>query len=177
MALFDEISKRVNGMAQSAQKAAEIARVQRLVNLKQDEFEHLYSEIGKLYYSARKSGDNVDSELSTLCERVDSIKAELDGLNLKLDDLKQIRRCSRCGSIQSNENRYCSACGEKLSERVIPAQDTVVQDAPAQPVAPTQEAEEQTIHLVDLAKPNESDKTVYIRWPAPESNTIDNDQE
>ena len=33
-------------------------------------------------------------------------------------DLKEIRRCTACGSIQHNDSKFCANCGEKLEVRV-----------------------------------------------------------
>jgi len=162
MAFFDEISKRVNSVTQNAQKAAEIVRIQRQISLKQGEYSKLFAEIGKLYYSAYQNGTAVEDELANLCARLDALNAEIDGLNLKLDDVKQIRRCPKCGNVQESDNRFCAFCGEKLPERVIPAQDPeiVMQDAPAQPEAP-------------VVTEDDFNKSVQILWP--EAETEQND--
>jgi len=147
MAFFDELSKRMSGVKQSAQKAAEIAQLQRQVNLKQDEFDALFREIGQLYYTCHKRGEQPGEEMDARCSRVDSLAAEIEGLNLKLDDLKQIRRCPGCGSVQNSESKFCANCGAKLEERVV-------EEEPAE--APAQEPQE------------EAGKGVYINWPEPE---------
>ncbi len=171
MAFFDELKKQVSGVAQNAQKAAEIARIQRLVNLKQDEFDALFAEIGQLYYGCVKRGEQPGEEMESRCARVDSIAAEIEGLKLKLDDLKQIRRCSKCGSIQNNESRFCAACGNKLEERVIH------EDAPAEaPAAEASAAETEVDDFKNAVREelkkefgtDESGKGVFISWPETE---------
>ena len=146
MAFLDELTKRVNSAKQTAQKAAEIARLQRQVNIKQDEFDDLFKEIGQVYYTFFKRGENPADELAGRCAKVDSLAAEIEGLKLKLDDLKEIRRCTACGSVQNNMSKFCAECGAKLEERVVeePA------EAPAEPAEEAQEA---------------SDKEVFISWP------------
>jgi len=141
MAFLDELSKRMSGVAQSAQKTAEIARLQRQVNLKQDEFDSLFANIGQLYYNCWKRGVQPDESMDNLCERVDSLAAEIEGLKLKVDDLKQIRRCPACGSVQNNTNRFCSNCGARLE---------LYQEEPEE------ESEE---------KPEDENRSVYINWP------------
>lgn len=146
MAFFDELTKRMNGVAQTAQKTAEIARLQRQVNVKQDEFDGIFKEIGQLFYTCYKRGAQPGEEVAGLCEKVDSLAAEIEGLKLKLDDLKQIRRCTECGSVQNNQSKFCANCGAKLEERPV--------EEPAS--EPAEEAQE------------ESGKDVYINWPETE---------
>jgi len=64
MAFLDELTKRMNGAKQTAQKAAEIARLQRQVNLKQDEFDELFREIGQLYYTCFKRGEQPGEDMA-----------------------------------------------------------------------------------------------------------------
>ena len=149
MAFLDELTKRVNDAKATAQKAAEIARLQRQVNIKQDEFDDLFQEIGQLYYTCFKRGEQPAEEMAERCARVDSLAAEIEGLKLKLDDLKNIRRCTACGSVQNNTSKFCANCGAKLEERTVEE--------------PAEESEE-------AAEPAEetSDKEVFISWPEAE---------
>lgn len=149
MAFIDELTKRMNEAKQAAQKAAEIARIQHQVSLKQDEFDSMFKEIGQLYYDCFKCGEAPGEALAARCAKVDSLAAEIEGLKLKLDDLKNIRRCTACGSVQNTESKFCANCGAKLEERVV--EEPVVECA--------EPAEE----------PNqESDKSVFISWPEAE---------
>lgn len=148
MAFFDELNKRINGLSQSAQKMTDIARLQRQVNVKQDEFGALFSEIGKLYYDCRQRGVQPGEAIEVLCDKVDALAAEISGLKLKLDDMREIRRCPGCGSIQNNTNRFCSNCGAQLE---MPASE----EEPAEAAA-SEPAE---------APQEEADKSVYINWP------------
>lgn len=147
MAFFDELTKRMNGAKQTAQKAAEIARLQRQVNIKQDEFDDLFKEIGQLYYTCFKRGEQPGEEMAARCTRVDSLAAEIEGLKLKLDDLKEIRRCTACGSVQHTESKFCANCGAKLEERPVAEEPA---EAPEEPAKQPEE---------------DSDKNVFISWP------------
>lgn len=156
MAFFDELSKRMSGVAQSAQKTAEIARLQRQVTLKQDEFDGLFANIGQLYYNCYKRNVSPDETLDSLCDRVDSLASEIEGLKLKLDDLRQIRRCPNCGNVQNNNSRFCSDCGSRLE---IYQEETQTDDQP----------EEKT--------EEEPGKNVYINWPQAEDQTAPAEKE
>ena len=164
MAFLDEISKRVNSVTQNAQKAAEIVRIQRQISLKQGEYNKLFAEVGKLYYSAYQNGTSTEGEMVALCVRLDNLTAEIEALNLKMDEIKQIRRCTKCSNIQGANNRFCSVCGEKLPERVVAVEEeTVMQDAPAQPEAPA-------------AAEEDFGKSVQILWPEAEAEQTENVQ-
>jgi len=146
MAFLDELTKRMNDAKATARKAAEIARLQRQVNIKQDEFDDLFREIGQLYYTYFKRGEQPSEEMAERCAHVDSLAAEIEGLKLKLDDLKNIRRCTACGSVQNNASKFCAECGAKLEERTV----VEPEEEPGEPAEPAEEA---------------SDKEVFISWP------------
>lgn len=148
MAFFDELNKRMNTLAQSAQKTADIARLQRRINLKQDEFDALFTEIGKLYYTCRQRGVQPDDQMDTLCDRVDALTAEISGLKLKLDDMREIRRCPNCGSTQNTASRFCANCGTQL-EMPASEEEETAEAAPETAEEPQEEA----------------NKNVYINWP------------
>lgn len=157
MAFFDEIGKRMNGVAQTAQKTAEVARLQRQINSEENEFYELFADIGKLYYNFRQRGVQPDEAMDRLCDRVDALAQSIEQMKRKLDDLKQIRRCPGCGSVQNSNSRFCANCGAKLTERpAAPAEE-----APAKPAEEPQKPAE------------EAEKNVYINWP----NTAEKPQE
>jgi len=150
MAFFDELNKRISGLTQSAQKATDIARLQRQVNVKQDEFGVLFCEIGKLYYDCRQRGVQPAEAMDALCDKVDALAAEIAGLKLKLDDMREIRRCPSCGTVQNNTNRFCANCGTRLE---TPASEE--EPAEAEPEDPSSAEEPQ----------EEAENGVYINWP------------
>lgn len=119
MAFFDEIKKQMSGVAQSAQKAAEVARLHHQVSVKQNEFENIFTKIGRLYYDARKLEAADTAEMDNLCEHIDELAAQIAELKGKIDEIRQIRRCTQCGSVQNNESNFCASCGAKLPEREV----------------------------------------------------------
>ena len=147
MAFFDELGKKMSDVAQSAQKTAEIARLQRQVNLKQDDFDALFAQIGRLYYSCHQRGVQPAEEMDQLCGKVDALAAEIQGLKLKLDDLRHIHRCPGCGAIQHSANRFCANCGARLED------DSIPEEAP------------QSAESAPETSSEDAGRTVYIRWP------------
>lgn len=161
MAFLDELKKTMSGVAAGAQKAAEVAKLQRQVNMKQDEFQDLFREIGQFYYDCHKRGMQPGEEMDSRCAKVDSLAAEIEGLKLKLDDIRQIRRCTGCGAVQNTDSKFCANCGAKLEERVAPAEEP--EEAPAE------ETEEETSE--DIVK------SVFISWPGKEDASEETSEE
>jgi|GEM_PF-570393 len=146
MAFFDEFNKRISGMYQSAQKTAEIAKIQHQITQKQAEFDSLYHQIGQLYYSCRQRNVQPDESIAALCDRVTTLAQEIDKLRGKVDEIRDVCRCPVCGSVADRGASFCSKCGAKLELR-----------EPAEP-----EPEKDPVEEKEEAAP---EKDVYINWP------------
>ncbi len=149
MAFFDEFSKRINGIYQSAQKTTEAAKIQHQISQKQAEFDSLYHQIGQLYYSCRQRGIQPEESIDTLCDRVTALAQEIDKLRVKIDEINGVCRCPVCGNTVESDAQFCSKCGAKLE---------VKKPEPEKPAEPEQPAEEE-------APAEEEKPDVYINWP------------
>ena len=147
MAFFDEFSKRINGIYQSAQKTTEAAKIQHQISQKQAEFDSLYHQIGQLYYSCRQRGIQPEESIDTLCDRVTALAQEIDKLRVKIDEINGVCRCPVCGNTVESDAQFCSKCGAKLEVK-----------KPEKPAEPEQPAEEE-------APAEEEKPDVYINWP------------
>ena len=150
MAFFDEFSKRVNGIYQSAQKTTEVAKIQHQISQKQAEFDSLYHQIGQLYYSCRQRGIQPEESIDVLCDRVSALAQEIDKLRGKIDEINGVCRCAVCGNTVERGALFCSKCGAKLEVK-----------APAEPEAPAEPAPE----VEEEAPAAEGGQDVYIDWP------------
>ena len=143
MAFFDDFSKHMDKIKKGAQKTAELARMQHQVAVKQSDFEKLFGEIGKLYYSERQRGVQPDATMDELCDKVDALAAEISDLKKKIDELRQVNRCPECGAEQPSANAFCSACGAKLPEK----------------------KKEEPVKAPEETPAEEESRDVYIKWP------------
>ncbi len=80
----------------------------------------VYAEIGKDIYKAYRSGmDLASDETQAKCEKIDSLREELAELKAQLAELRDCVECPRCGEYNNTEHKYCSKCGEKLTDDEI----------------------------------------------------------
>ena len=143
MAFFDELSKKAGSIAASAQKTANVAKIQHQISQKQSEFDALYHQIGQIYYSCRQRGVQPDATMDELCDKVDALAVEISDLKKKIDDLRQVNRCPECGAEQPSANAFCSACGAKLPEK----------------------KKEEPVKAPEETPAEEESRDVYIKWP------------
>lgn len=153
MAFLDELNKRVNGLAQSAQKTAEVAKLQHQISQKQAEFDSLYHQIGQMYYACRQRGVQPDDSIDTLCDRVTAAAQEIEVIRGKIDEIRNVARCAACGKEVSRDARFCPNCGAKIEQKQ--AEPAPAEEAPAEETPAEAEAE----------APAEEKKSVVISWP------------
>ena len=152
MAFFDELSKKAGSIAASAQKTANVAKIQHQISQKQSEFDALYHQIGQIYYSCRQRGVQPDESIGALCDRVTALCQEIEDLRAEVDRIRNVRRCAACGKVIDRSVKFCPNCGAKAAEEAPRAEE-----APKAEEAP--EAAEE---------PKTEDSTVYINWPKAE---------
>lgn len=134
MSLFNEIKRNVSGAASAAsKKTSELTGIAKLnVNIKLEEtkLSECYEEIGRLFYTAERSGEDNTSDIATYIMQADKIKATIAGYKAELAHLKKIVVCEGCGAEISETAAYCSVCGTKQVKKVAddsaeePAEET-----------------------------------------------------
>lgn len=122
MSLFNEIKRNVSGAASVAsKKTSELTGIAKLnVNIKLEEtkLSECYEEIGRLFYTAERSGEDNTSDIATYIMQADKIKATIAGYKAELAHLKKVVVCEGCGTEISETAAYCSVCGTKQVKKV-----------------------------------------------------------
>lgn len=121
MAFFDELSKRAGSIATTAQKTANVAKIQHQINQKESEFDALYHQIGQIYYSCRQRGVPVDESIAALCDRVTTLAQEIEALRGEADRIRNVRRCTGCGKVIDRSVKFCPNCGAKIEQEAAEA--------------------------------------------------------
>ena len=140
MAFFNDLGKRMNSLAQSAQKQFEVAKIQRQINDKQAECDGIFAQIGRLYYSCRQRNAMPDESINALCERMTLLNDEISDMRAHIDVLSGVVRCPACQSIVVTGSTYCSKCGAKLPQDLFKVEPEEP-EKPAEPEEPEEPEE------------------------------------
>ncbi len=74
------------------------------------ELERQYTALGKAYFNASLTGEEVPEELMA------SVKATYDRIEELTAQRENCVRCPACGAYQSTDARFCSKCGRRMPE-------------------------------------------------------------
>ena len=123
MAFFNDISKKISQVSQSAVKKTkditDIAKINSAISDGERKLNSLYTQIGKQYVATH----SVDCEVS-FADLVNSAK-ETEKLiaeyRQQVQDIKGVIRCEKCGAEIVNNVGFCSNCGAPVVKNQAPA--------------------------------------------------------
>ncbi len=136
MSLFNEIKRNVTDAANAAsKKTSELTGIAKLnVNIKMEEtkLSECYEQIGRLFYTAERSGEDNTADIATYIMQADKIKATIAGYRKELSKLKKVVICEGCGTEISEDAAYCSVCGTKQVKKVEVEEEPAAEEAKAE---------------------------------------------
>lgn len=90
--MLENFGKKLGNLASTAaKKSSEMVEVTKLnmsISGEEDAIKNLYTEIGKLYYTNVTSGEEIDSSIKEMCEKIDDHKATISELKEKIVQVK-----------------------------------------------------------------------------------------
>lgn len=119
MDFFNDIGKKVSNVArQMTEKTRESMESTRLygdIRSSQNDLEQLFGEYGKACYAMRTANGD-EEKVRNLEGGIQAMIKRIEDLNAQRDELRAVRRCPACGSVQSREARFCANCGKRMPE-------------------------------------------------------------
>lgn len=89
-------------------------------------------------------------------EKVKSIRAEIEGKNERIMELRNVVVCSGCGREVSRSNRFCEHCGVEIIIKAPAAEEAApVQQAPAETAVSEAPVESESAAPVETDRPAE----------------------
>lgn len=140
MSTFDSFFNRArdvaNDVGKKANDAVEISRLKLQVVSLGSDIDKVYQKLGLMVYEMVKAGSENRGLVDGCVAEVDALKARLDEVNGKIDELKNVRRCDSCGNAVDITAQFCPICGNLL-RKVDPTVD--LSDPNPEPDEPAQE--------------------------------------
>lgn len=148
MVNFDGVISKARSLASAAgtkaQEVAELAKIKLQASQMRSDIDANYLKLGEIIYDLNKNNTQ-NEELVNMCiAEIESQLAELDELNVKLDDMKKVVRCTECMAENSSGALYCARCGAALKTVAGAAEDAFSEV--------TETAKEVASELSDVAK-------------------------
>lgn len=131
MTFFNNIKRGATDAAnKAAKKTGEITNIAKLtMNIKTAEAKlgDVYEEIGRLFYTAERTGEDFTGEIASNIMKADKIKADIANFKAELAVLRNVIVCESCGNEINADAAFCSFCGAKV-ERPAPIVEETAED-------------------------------------------------
>lgn len=151
--MFEELGETISRTAKAiGEKADEWMELQKMGSRASGERRQIAKEmerLGGVLYQRYVDGEQMDLELSEVCDEITRHKMILARYEEKIAELKGKKVCSACGKPVGKEAAYCSCCGASCGE----AEDKTER-------ASGDEAEEEQAEAVCEAEDSEKQDTV-----------------
>ncbi len=118
MGILDNIINQARGVATDVGKrAGDVVEVSKLklqeISLGGD-IDKVYEKLGLMVYEMVKAGSANQGLVDECVTEIDNLKAELEVIRGKLDELHNVRRCDSCGNAVDLKAQFCPNCGALL---------------------------------------------------------------
>lgn len=155
MAFFDDLKRNASGAADKAVKKTNeftnMAKLKMNVKSAEGKLSSVYEEIGRLFYTAERNGEDCTSDIAAYIMKADKLKAEIAESNKKISKLRNIRICEGCGNEIENDALFCPYCGQKQEIPEEAVEDIVenIEDAAEDVKEEAEEAVEDAVDAVE----------------------------
>lgn len=113
MAFFEKIGEKLTNagkdVAKKTKELADIAKLNMQISNEEDNIKNKYFEIGKLYYESFSSSP--DEKFVEFCSSISESKNKIDTLKDQIQEVKGVKKCSKCGAEIAYTATFCSSCG------------------------------------------------------------------
>lgn len=123
MAFFEGIGKKLSdagqSVAQQTKNFADVAQLNSTINEAEKKIAQFKNELGQLYYEAHKTDANVEG--ANIIAQINALYDEIQTTKEKINSIKGIVKCEKCGAEVPNGSVFCSSCGNKMEVPVVAA--------------------------------------------------------
>lgn len=135
MAFFEELGKKLSdagqSVAQQTKNFADVTQLNSAISEAEKKITQLKTELGNAYYEAHKNEANVEG--ADIIAQINSLYADIQTTKDKINDIKGIVKCTKCGADVPAGSAFCNSCGTKVE---IPAAAEAVAAAPSKNACP-----------------------------------------
>ena len=118
MAFFEGIGKKLSdagqSVAQQTKNFADVAQLNSAINEAEKKIAQFKNELGQLYYEAHKTDANVEG--ANIIAQINALYDEIQTTKEKINSIKGIVKCEKCGASLPQNSKFCLQCGEKIAE-------------------------------------------------------------
>lgn len=124
MEWLEKISDFAKGAASKTAKIAkdksgelyEITKLSIAISDAENKIDKLFKNVGILTYRDYENGIELSEDIKELLGGVDEKFKEIEEMKAKINEIKSVNTCPKCGATNPKGSNFCSNCGETLEK-------------------------------------------------------------
>lgn len=127
MALFNNLGRKIEGIAQNAAKKSgemvELKKINTNINIEEESIKNLYGEIGKYCFEKFGNCTESDETIRELCQKIKIHQENIRFYKERINTIKNIVVCPVCDNKMEIDSVFCNKCGAKIEAKEIKAKE------------------------------------------------------
>lgn len=129
---IDKILEMVTQTTKTAIKksgeAVELTKIRLAITADKAKIKELKLQLGELMYEAYSSNSGSGDEIEELCTEISELYSEIEIKEKSIAELKNLKRCPKCGANNEQDAHFCKKCAADLDEEENLEADVVIEE-------------------------------------------------
>ncbi|MBQ7717802.1 MAG: zinc ribbon domain-containing protein [Clostridia bacterium] len=111
----ETLGKAIKTGVDKSNEIVEITKLKFALSDIESDISKLMRDIGESVYEAYKENKEPDEEINANCALIAEKYEQAEEMRAKINELKKLTQCPKCGCAMDKDAQFCSKCGEKLA--------------------------------------------------------------
>lgn len=113
---LEKAKKLTDTMGKKANVAIGVSKLRINASQIQGDIKKAYEKLGEIVYKTSVSNTDAHKLIGACISEIDDMYRELEKVNSKIDNIKCLKKCRKCGYTISEDAAFCARCGADMRE-------------------------------------------------------------
>lgn len=116
--------KLTDTMGKKANEAIDVSKLKLSASQIQADIRKTYEKLGEIVYKSSLTHADTDKIVKMCTKELDELFDELEKVNNKINDIKRLKKCRKCGYGIPSDAMFCAKCGTPVNEKNVPEKES-----------------------------------------------------
>lgn len=127
--ILEMVTQTTKNAIKKSGEAVEVTKIRLAINSDKSKIKELKLQVGELMYEAYSGNASSGDEIEELCQEISELYKEIERKEQAIAEIKNLRRCSKCGANNEIDAYFCKKCAAELkTDDASVEADVVVED-------------------------------------------------
>lgn len=114
--IFSKAKEFASVAGNKAQEVAELTKLKMQASQLRADIDSNFQKLGEITYELRKNCTENEELINMCVSEIEAQQQELEDLNKKIDEMKNVAKCPQCAVANPIGALYCARCGHPLKQ-------------------------------------------------------------